>query len=95
MGATGNSGQSSGDHYHLEVYEDTKYDVATRDKTWRHIFDVFAINNVKTIINDWDYDWKTSDYVDGEGGGETPSKDNNKKRITMMLLSDALNGWKL
>ena len=95
MGATGNSGHSSGDHYHLEVYEDTKYDVATREQTWRHIFDVFAINNVKTIINDWGYDWKTSDYIDGEGGGTTPPKENKNKKIISMLLSDALNGWKL
>jgi hypothetical protein len=96
MGATGNSGQSAGDHYHLEVYEDTKYDVATREKTWRHIFDVFAINGV-TVINDWGYDWKTSDYMDGDGAGDgsTDDKKSRKKNITAMLLSDALNGWKL
>lgn len=95
MGATGNSGHSAGDHYHLEVYEDTKYDVNTRDQTWRHIYDVFAINNVKTIVNDWGYPWKTSDYIDGtDGGGGNPSKDNSKS-LTFLLLSDALNGWKL
>lgn len=94
MGHTGNSGHSSGDHYHLEVYEDTKYDVATRDQTWRHIYDVFSIKGVE-VINDWGYPWIASDYIDGSNNGEIvlPKKQKQKDMVTL-LLSGAIYGWK-
>lgn len=94
MGHTGNSGQSSGDHYHLEVYEDTKYDVATREQTWRHIYDVFSITGVN-VINDWGYTWINSDYIDGSNDGAIvlPKKQKQKDMVTL-LLSGAIYGWK-
>jgi hypothetical protein len=98
MGHSGNSGESSGDHFHLEVYEGETYDVATRADVWLHIYDVFSIKGV-TVIDGKGYPWIVSDYVDGTPSNPTdPTDPNNSKtqqnKIVTLLLSDALNGWK-
>lgn len=95
MGHTGNSGESAGDHLHLEVYETDHYDRSDREQYWRHIYDVFSIGGVK-VLNDWGYPWIISDYQDGSSGGDAggnSQKDIEKKMIAL-LLSDSLHGWK-
>jgi hypothetical protein len=90
MGHTGNSGNSSGEHWHLDVWEGTEF---TRTNPL-HIYDVFAVNNVE-IANGFGYKWKTSNYEDcdndGDGGGNDDK--NNKNNLIHLLLSNALNGW--
>lgn len=85
LGATGNSGQSAGDHLHLDVWEGTTF---TRENPL-HIYDVFAVNGVE-IVNSGGYDWIVSSY---KCDGTTPGITVNEKIIDL-LLSDALNGWK-
>jgi hypothetical protein len=86
MGNTGNGGNSSGDHLHLDVWLGTTYNGSNP----LHIYDVFAINGVE-VVNDGGYAWKTSDYVDGTPTGDSGS--NSSKNVVALLLSNALNGW--
>lgn len=89
MGHSGNSGNSSGDHFHLDVWLGTEF---TRTNPL-HIYDVFAVNNVK-IVDGFGYDWKTSNYVDcsnnGGNGGDTKDKTAD---IIQLLLCNAVAGW--
>jgi Membrane proteins related to metalloendopeptidases len=90
MGHTGNSGNSSGEHWHLDVWEGTEF---TRTNPL-HIYDVFAVNNVE-IANGFGYKWKTSNYEDCDNdGGDGGDDKNNKNDLIHLLLSDALNGWR-
>lgn len=96
MGNSGNGGQSSGDHFHLDVWKgETNNPFARVDPL--HIYDVFAINNVE-VYQDLGYPWRVSDYQDcsntGGGDGGTPTID-KKIGLTHLLMCDALNGWKL
>lgn len=89
MGHTGNSGNSSGEHWHLDVWEGTTF---TRTNPL-HIYDVFSVGGVE-IANGDGYPWTVSPYEDcGDGGGGGNDKDKTKDLIHL-LLSDALNGWK-
>jgi len=90
MGHTGNSGQSSGEHYHLDVWEGTEF---TRTNQL-HIYDVFSVCGVE-LANPLNYPWVCSDYEDcsNQGGGGGDDK-NKTKDLIQLLMSDALNGWK-
>lgn len=88
MGHTGNGGNSDGDHFHLDVWLGTTF---TRTNPL-HIYDVFAINGVTTIIDDYGYPWKVSDHVDGDGGSGNPQPNKNNQLISM-LLCGTLYGW--
>lgn len=105
MGHTGKGGHATGDHLHLNVIEGKEYLGWTKKPdsalagTELHIYDVFAVNGVE-IINGLGYDWKTSDWVDGDDGGDGDDDNNDKdkdetKIIVNLLLCDALNGWRL
>lgn len=102
MGHTGIGGNVTGDHVHLNVIEGKEYQGWTKKPdsalagTELHLYDVFAVNGVE-IINGLGYDWKTSDWVDGDdGGGDDDNKDKDEtKNIVNLLLCDALNGWRL
>lgn len=88
MGHTGNSGNSSGEHWHLDVWEGETF---TRTNPL-HIYDVFSTCGVE-IANSGGYSWVCLDVEDcgNHGGGA----DNNKEKdLIHLLLSDALNGWK-
>jgi hypothetical protein len=98
MGTTGNAGNSSGDHWHFQVIEGSEYlgwqyvpDSEMKGNRL-HIYDVFAINNVTTIVEGLGYNWRTSDYVDGtpSGNGGGAQKD-NVKDLMMFYLSNALH----
>jgi len=72
IGHTGSAGMSNGDHLHLDVFK-YKPDVPWYSQLgvydeMLHNYDVFAINNVKKIINGFGYNWRKSDWQDGEGG---------------------------
>lgn len=85
LGHTGDAGQSSGDHFHLDVWEGTEF---TRTNPL-HLYDVFAINGVE-VVNTGGYDWIVSEYTCQGGGGSY-----NKNKVTVdLLMCDALNGWK-
>lgn len=100
LGHTGIGGMVTGDHLHLNVVEGTEYkglvkkDDATPSYalvgTELHIFDVFDTTGVN-IVNGYGYDWKTSDYVDGESG--TPDNNGKKDELIYLLLSKAIKGW--
>lgn len=99
MGHTGVGGTATGDHLHLQVMDGWDYQgfttnaqgASTMVGTELHIFDVFAVNGVN-IVEGYGYDWKTSDYVDGSGGGSDVGNSNNI--LVTLWLVDALNGWK-
>lgn len=100
MGHTGIGGNVTGDHWHLQVIEGTTYNgwhnvpSSSLIGTKLHIYDVFAVNNVE-IINGYGYNWRTSDWVDGDtGGGEEEKPVELEESLIFLLLSDALNGWK-
>lgn len=103
MGHTGVGGTATGDHLHLQVMEGDTYLGFTRNEqgastligTELSIYNVFSIANVK-LINDYDYDWKISDYVDcsNHEPDPQPDKNNQKNNMIKLLLTDALNGWK-
>src|SRR5690606_745225 len=94
MGHTGIGGNVTGDHWHFNVIEGTTYTGFTSKPDYAltgtelHIYDVFAVNGV-TIVDGYGYDWKTRDYI-------YDSNDNVKSthNIIVLLLCDALNGWK-
>lgn len=99
LGHTGIGGMVTGDHLHLNVIEGTEYKglVLKGNNSYAlvgtelHIFDVFDTTGVN-IVNGLGYDWKTSDYVDGESG--TGNNDNDKKDVLYyLLLSKAIKGW--
>lgn len=98
MGRTGVGGTATGDHLHLQVMLGDTYQGFTTNSqgastligTELSIYDVFAINNVTQIINDYGYNWRTSDWIDC--GNVTPT--NGSSRLIELLLVDAVNGWK-
>jgi len=99
LGRTGIGGMVTGDHLHLNVIEGTEYNGLVLKGansyalvgTELHIFDVFDTTGVN-IVNGMGYDWKTSDYVDGETG--TGNNDGSKKNdLYVLLLSNAIKGW--
>lgn len=94
IGNSGNAGYSTADHLHLQVMESTEHPWPTPVSVQRHIYDIFAVNGVD-IINGSGYDWKTSDYQDGTGGGSDPGEDDTAQQndIIPLLMSGALNGW--
>lgn len=97
LGHTGIGGMVTGDHLHLNVIEGTEYNGLVLKGansyalvgTELHIYDVFDTTGVN-IVNGLGYDWKTSDYQDGDTG--TPTKNKNGD-IIMLLLSKAIKGW--
>lgn len=102
MTHTGVGGNATGDHLHLQVMEGDTYlgfivnaqGAYTLIGTELHIYDVFAVNGV-TIVQDGGYTWVESNYKDCSEPPIPPKPDDNKQqKIIMMLLSDALNGWK-
>lgn len=81
IGNTGSAGNSSGDHLHLDVFK-YKPDVAWYNQLgvydeMLHNYDVFATNNVKSIVEGLGYDWKKSDFKDGTGGTTSGNTDDN------------------
>lgn len=86
MGYTGVGAFATGDHLHLQVFE-----LGTEIQL--HIYDVFAVNGVTILNNGYGYDWKTSNYVDCSNGGGLPTRQAEKEYI-IMLMCDAINGWK-
>lgn len=70
IGNSGNSGYSEGDHLHLQVIKGREHPWPTPVSAQLHIYDVFAVNGVN-IVDGGGYNWRTSDYEDGEGGGGT------------------------
>ena len=99
IGHSGICGNVTGDHFHLNVIDGSTYSGFVQKPgyalagTELHIFDVFAVNDVE-IVNGLDYDWKTSDYIDGDTGGTNPAA-TKQKEVVALLLSDTLNGWRL
>lgn len=86
IGHTGNGGNSNGDHLHLDVFLYKEgvpwYSQLGKYDEMLHNYDVFAINNNKKIINGFGYNWRKSEWKDGEGGttsnnsgDTTPTKD--------------------
>lgn len=99
LGHTGIGGMVTGDHVHLNVIEGTEYNgLEKRDASTPsyalvgkelHIFDVFDTTGVR-IVNGYGYDWKTSDFQDGQGG-DNPNNPNSN--IITLLLCNAIKGW--
>jgi hypothetical protein len=100
MGHSGICGNVTGDHFHLNVINGSKYTGFTQKPgyclsgTELHIFDVFSVGGVD-IVNGNGYDWKVSGYTDGDSGSAPDSPIIKEKQTIALLLSDALNGWKL
>ena len=90
MGHTGNSGQSSGEHWHLDVWEGTEF---TRENPL-HIYDVFSIGGVN-VVEDLGFPFVVSDYQDCSDQGGSPINQKPTNELVALLLSDALNGWRL
>lgn len=96
MGHTGVGGTATGDHLHLQVMNGWNYQgfgtspqgASTLIGEELHIFDVFAVNGVN-IVEGYGYDWKTSDHVDGSGGGGG-EVDVKKNDLILMYLSGVL-----
>jgi hypothetical protein len=88
MGNTGNGGQSSGDHLHLDAWLGDTYTGSNP----LHLYDVFAVNGVE-IVNDGGYDWIISDYIDGSTGGGNGSGNNRDRDAVALFLCGALKGW--
>lgn len=91
IGNSGNAGFSTADHLHLQVMDSETHIYPTPVSVQLHIYDIFATNHVN-IVNDGGYDWKESDFIDGDdgGGGDGGSSENN---IIAMLLCGAMVGW--
>lgn len=92
IGHTGSAGNSNGDHLHLDVFL-YKEGVAWYNQLgvyseMLHNYDVFAINNVKTIGEDMGYNWRKSDFEDGSGGTTSNSDPSNPSSNTQ----DKING---
>jgi len=106
MTHTGVGGNATGDHLHLQVMEGDTYQgfrvnsqgAYTLVGTELHIYDVFAVNGVNIVQGDG-YPWIESDYVDCSGNPTptptpTPGTKDEKQNLIILLLTDALNGWK-
>ena len=98
IGNTGNAGYSTGDHLHLQVIEADYHVYPTPVSVQRHIYDIFDTKHVKMWIDDYGYDWKTSDFQDGDGGdggsgGDGDSPSSAKSDIISMLMTGTLKGW--
>lgn len=97
MGYTGTGGNVTGEHVHFNIINGQTYSGFVQKPgyalagTELHIYDVWAITDTTVIENGGGYDWKTSEWADGETGGNTTA--NNS--LIDLLLCDALNGWKL
>lgn len=87
LGHTGNTGQSTGDHLHLNVARGT-YDGwdpqtgYTRLKNSMHIYDAMYVNDT-TIINGYGYNWQT--YI-----GPIPPISTNKTKFKWVLYAQKL-----
>lgn len=100
LGHTGIGGFVTGDHLHFNVIEGTEYNGLVLKGpnsyalvgTELHIYDVFDTTGVN-IVNGLGYDWKTSDFEDGEGGGTTPNPEQSKNDYVQLLLCGAVKGW--
>jgi len=98
MGHSGIGGNVTGDHAHFNIINGYKYTGFTQKPDYAlagtelHIYDVWAISEDTEIVNGLGYDWKTSDWQDGDDTGGGGNKINE---LTELLLCDALNGWKL
>lgn len=100
MGRTGIGGFVTGDHLHFNVVEGTEYLGLVQKPgyalvgTELHIFDVFDTTGVN-IVNGYGYDWKTSDYQDGDTGGGGNETDPNRPTVDYIqfLLAGAVKGW--
>ena len=100
MGHTGIGGRVTGDHWHFNVIEGDEY------LGWSYtphsrltgnelsIYDVFAVNGVR-IVEGYGYDWKTSDYKDGDSGGGKPGDGGNKvaQNLIHFMLAGTLRNW--
>lgn len=100
MGHSGIGGNVTGDHAHFNIIEGSKYTGFAQKPGYclagkeLHIYDVWAISEDTQIVNGNNYDWKTSDWKDGETGDGGGSNNDVGDLITL-LVCDALNGWKL
>ena len=99
MGYSGTGGFATGDHFHLNVIEGSRYTGFTYSPDARlsgkelHIYETFSITPETIFGNDGGYKWIISDY-DGSDGGDPPDKtDNGNNDIINLLLCGALNGW--
>lgn len=89
MGDSGDGGNATGDHFHLDVFEATSYDKSNP----LHIYNVFATNGVQ-IVEGLGYPWKESDYQDCSDDGGNPNPPNKKGDALIYLsLSDAIRLW--
>ena len=87
IGHTGSAGMSNGDHLHLDVFKYKEgvpwYSQLGVYDEMLHNYDIFAINNVKKIINGNGYKWKKSDWKDGEGGTTSNNSGSDTKDPTI------------
>lgn len=88
--STGGSGISTGDHFHFEVMKGHTYQFPPPSSNQLHIYDVFDTKNVTTWVRDGGYDWKESDFIEGDDPGQPEQTDGD---IITLLMSGALNGW--
>lgn len=92
--STGGSGISTGDHFHFEVMKGHTYQFPPSSSNQLHIYDVFDTKNVTTWKRDGGYDWKESDFVDGDGDTGNPNQpEQTGGDIVTLLMTGALNGW--
>ena len=99
MGHTGIGGRVTGDHWHFNVIEGDEYLGWSYTPDSRltgnelSIYDVFAVNGVR-IVDGYGYDWKTSDYKDGDSGGSKPDKGKQMgQNLIHFMLAGTLRNW--
>lgn len=93
VGNSGNAGFSTADHLHLQVIKGSTHPWPTPVSVQLHICDIFATNHVN-IVNGGGYDWKESDFIDGDdGGGTDPDEPDKKDDWIDLLIVNAVNGW--
>ena len=93
--ATGTGGISTGDHFHFEVMRGHVYEFPPQRSNQLSIYDIFDTTGVE-IAQGRGYDWKTSDFQDGDGGGDGGDGDSPssaKSDIISMLMTGTLKGW--
>ena len=89
IGHTGNAGQSSGDHLHLDVWLNDGSNVFSFDLEKLHVYEVFSLLDTTQVVETFGYNWIVSNYVDCSGSGE-----NKSQMFIKLLLADTINGWK-